>query len=205
MGAIKSALVAGAEQEWEYFGRSTRSIDEIWHIVGDRQVEPWLSHISQYWAAVGEPTWNGATDEPWSGAFISWCFKHAGAEGKFAPDETHSVYIDRIRRHAGMSEALVLKPVAEAAPEVGDLIWNSRGPGAPPDYAAAIERLEAGDFFPGHVDIVVEVAKDCCSSIGGNVSNVTIGGSVTRSTWRLVNGLLVDDRKIWLGVVKNGL
>lgn len=210
MGEVKDRLIACATREWRYFGESTRSIDNVWTIVGDEATEPFTSHISHYWASVGHPAWNGATDQPWSAAFICWCFKIAHA--RFSSDATHSVYIDRIRRHDEMSEALSLHP-PETLLEPGDLIWNSRqldpadpDPTIPVTHQDAIEALDDGDFFISHVDIVVSVDGDRCESIGGNVSNLDVGGSVTRSTWRLNNGgILADPRKHWIGVVKNAL
>ena len=72
--------------------------------------------------------------------------------------------------------------------------------------AEATARLAAGDFFISHVDIVVAVGQGRCDSIGGNVSNLDVGGSVTKSTWRLDDqGCLSDPRKPWIGVVRNDL
>ena len=213
MGVIKQSLIEAATREWRFFGGSTRSLDEVWHIVGDEAVEPFRSRVGDYWRAVGRPEWDGGTDEPWSAAFISWCFAEAKAGGLFAPDETHSVYMDRIRRHDGMSEALVLLPPGDAPVAPGDLIWNSRRPGPaypypghPLTYGEAIALLDSGTFFASHNDIVVSVGEGRCDSIGGNVCNVDDGGSVTRSTWRLdETGRIADPRKDWIGVVKNGL
>lgn len=213
MGEIKQRLIEAATREWIFFGGSTRSLDESWTIVGDQAVEPYKTRIGDYWRAVGRPDWDGGTDEPWSAAFISWCFAAAGAGSLFAPDETHSVYMDRIRRHDGMSEALVLHPPAAVKVAPGDLIWNSRQPnsaypfpGHPLSHEEAVELLKAGTFFASHNDIVVSVGEGTCDSIGGNVCNVPEGGSVTRSTWRLDGeGRIADPRKDWIGVVSNGL
>lgn len=213
MSDFKQRLIATAEREWRYFGGSTRSLDEAWQIVGGRAVEPFKSRVGDYWRAVGRPDWDGGTDEPWSAAFISWCFAIAGAGGLFSPDETHSVYMDRIRRNDGMSEALVLRPPGAATVAPGDLIWNSRQPrpsypypGYPLTYEEAMALLDKGMFFASHTDIVVSVGEGECDSIGGNVSNFEAGGSVVRSTWRLdEDGRLADPRKSWIGVVKNGL
>lgn len=212
MGEIKRRLIESALGEWDFFGRSTRGLDGRWNLAGDEADEPYRSRIGLYWAAVGRPELDGGSDEPWSAAFISWCFAAAGASPAFSGHDTHSAYVDRIRRHDGMSAALVLAPPAAAALAPGDLIWNSRWESAgeaaraPKSFAAAIAALEAGHFFPSHVDIVVAVGAGLCDSIGGNVSNREPGGSVTRSTWRLAaRGTIADPRKDWIGVVKNGL
>jgi hypothetical protein len=207
VGIIATEIVRLARQEWGTFGLSTRSIANEWHIVGNEADEPYLSHISRYWAAVGQPGWNGATPEAWSAAFISWCFKEAGAGENFRRSGNHSRYIARIRQHDGMSPRLRLRPPTRAV-EPGDLIWNARGDGQPAGYEEAVQRLEAGESFDSHVDIVVAVSPGSCESIGGNVypPPPPEGGSVVQSTWRLdESGALADDRKNWLGVIKNGL
>lgn len=212
MAGIKRRLIETALGEWGFFGRSTRGLDGRWDVAGDEKDEPYTSRVGLYWQAVGRPELDGGSDEPWSAAFISWCFATAGAGAAFAGHDTHSVYVDRIRRHAGMSEKLVLAPPAAAPLAPGDLIWNSRWESdsgeaaAPKSFEAAVAQLDAGNFFPSHVDIVVAVGAGQCDSIGGNVSNRDPGGSVTRSTWRLADdGTIADPRKIWIGVVTNGL
>src|SRR6185295_6632251 len=114
MGRFAERLIEVAVEEWTFFGRSTRGLDGRWNLAGDEADEPYRSRIGLYWAAVGHPGWDGGTDEPWSAAFVSWCFAAAGAGAAFAGHDTHSVYVDRIRRHDGMSEALVLLPPASA-------------------------------------------------------------------------------------------
>jgi hypothetical protein len=212
MAGIKRRLIETALWEWDFFGRSTRGLDDGWTLAGDQADEPYRSRVGLYWAAVGRPELDGGSDEPWSAAFISWCFAKAGAGGAFTGHDTHSVYVDRIRRHDGMSDALVLRPPAAAPLAPGDLIWNARWESdgdeaqAPKSFEAATAALEAGNFFPSHVDIVVAVGAGRCDSIGGNVSNRDPGGSVTRSTWRLAaDGTIADPRKAWIGMIRNGL
>jgi len=211
MGRLAERLIEVAAGEWAFFGRSTRGLDDAWHIGGDEADEPWRSRVGAYWAAVGRPELDGGTGEPWSAAFMSWCFAEAGAGAAFSGDDTHSVYVDRIRRHDGMSDSLVLLPPAAAPLAPGDLIWNSRWESdeeaqAPKSFEEAVAELAAGNFFPSHVDIVVAVSAASCDSIGGNVSNRDPGGSVARSTWRLAaDGTIADPRKAWIGVVRNGL
>lgn len=205
MGVIADEMVALALQEWETFGCSTRTLANVWSIVGNESVEPYLSHINRYWIAVNQPDWDGATPEPWSGAFISWCFVTSGAGAAFRPHGKHSFYINRIRLQDGTSPLLRLRPPSRSVAP-GDLIWNARGAGAPGNYEDATARLEEGDFFISHVDIVVAARPGECDSVGGNVHPEDIGGSVVKSTWRLnETGALADTRKTWLGVVKNGL
>lgn len=203
MGEIADAVVRRAVEEWEEFGRSTRNLANQWNIVGNEPNEPYRSRINRYWRAVGEETWDGATPEPWSGAFISWCFGAAG--DAFRPHAKHSRYIDRIRRGSGMSPRLRLRSPSRAV-EPGDLIWNAMRGLPPVNHDAAVVFLQQGVFFSSHADVVVAVRDGECDSIGGNVHPDDVGGSVVRSTWRLDdNGVLADPRKTWIGVVKNGL
>ena len=215
MSEFTQRLVECAEREWRYFGGSIRDIDDAWRLAGNELDEPFRSHIGHYWGAVGHPGWNGATAQPWSAAFICWCFRICGAGERFRPSSTHSEYIDWIRLHDGMDEALELRPPAATPPAPGDLIWNSRqrdpahpDPAIPRNHEDAIRALAAGDYFNSHVDIVVAVGDRRCDSIGGNVWGPwpLDGGSVTRSTWALDDqGMLADGRKDWVGVVRNGL
>lgn len=210
--AFVRRLIVITLAEWDFFGRSTRNLGDVWHIGGEEYDEPYRSRVGTYWRAVDRPDWDGGTDEPWSAAFISWCFREAGGEGLFWGDETHSLYVDRIHRGEGMSKKLVLLPPGEAPLALGDLIWNSRWENdeeeklAPRTLAAALAETARGNFFNSHVDIVTALGDGWCESIGGNVSFRDPGGSVTQSTWRLdAAGCIADDRKRWIGVVKNGL
>jgi hypothetical protein len=208
MGELKDDVIGRAVQEWEWFGRTTRDIDDEWTFGGNEADEPYRSRISRYWAAVGEPDWDGATPEPWSGAFISWCFGAAADAGAFTPHSNHSRYVRRILNHDGMDERLRLRPPTRAVAP-GDLIWNSRVDDVA-DHETALSRLAAGASFDSHVDIVVSVSDGVCDSIGGNVWQLLDPpqprGSVGKSTWHLDGeGALDDPRKRWLGVIKNGL
>jgi hypothetical protein len=213
MGPIAERLVAFAQQEWAFFGRSTRALDDGWHLVGDEADEPWRSRIGFYWAAVDRPGLDGGSTEPWSAAFVSWCFRSAGAGDDFTGSDTHSIYVGRVLRHEGMSPKLALRPPDRTPLAPGDLIWNARGDSpaeraaAPEDYGVAVAQLRAGIVFLSHADIVVAVRPGECDSIGGNVSNrFRGGGSVVRSTWRLdARGTIADPRKAWIGVIENGL
>jgi len=210
MTAFVDKLLETVLAEWAFFGHSTRSLDNVWNVLGEESQDPFRLRVRDYWAAVGQATWDGTTEQPWSGAFISWCFKTAGAGDSFKGDATHAVYIDRIRRAQSPAAKLQLLDPAKTPVAPGDLIWNSRRTSdrsdVPGSFDAAVARLAAKDFFPSHVDIVVAAGGGRCDSVGGNVSNRDPGGSVTRSTWHLdPAGKITDPRKSWIGVVKNGL
>jgi hypothetical protein len=210
MGRLGAEIVQLAIGEWEFFNGSTRGLSNDaaagWNIASNELEDPYRERINRYWTVVGEPDWDGATPEPWSGAFICWCFSAAIAAGAFTPSRKHARYIDRILRRDGMSPRLRLRPPSRGL-EAGDLIWNARGDDQPAGHDEAVERLRAGSYFDSHVDVVVAVRDGECDSIGGNVYPPgEEGGTVVRSTWRLDDGCaLADGRKNWIGVVKNGL
>lgn len=199
---IVQRLVSSAYAEWEFFGRSTRSLANEWNVAGDEEDEPYSSRVGRYWRAVGESGLNGNTPQPWSAAFISWLFQNAGVGSNvFNPNAGHFDYVDFIRRNPS---GLRLEPPNRVV-EVGDLIWNSREPSVA-SHAQALAALQSASFFPSHADLVVRTGDGWCEAIGGNVSNRDPGGSVTQSTWRLdANGAIADKRKTWVGVVANGL
>jgi len=206
--SFRSKLVHTATQEWNFFGGSTRHLDDVWNVVGEESNSPFTERIGEYWASVQQLGWDGLTPQPWSAAFISWCFKRVneqvGPKVMFKGHIKHSVYVDRIRRQAQMDGKLVLTSVDGAPIAAGDLVWNARGEGdGPKSFTDAVKRLKVKDFFLSHVDIVVKVEGDVCYTIGGNVSDKEDGGSVTKSAWRLnASGHLVDPRKTWIGLVK---
>ncbi|NKL66292.1 DUF2272 domain-containing protein [Rhizobium leguminosarum] len=206
MGPLSERLIDAATQEWEFFGYSSRALNNKWKIGGDEHDPPYRERVQRYWSVVGHPTWDGRTKQPWSGAFISWCFDRADYGSRFEGSAKHSIYIDWIRR-GGSADTLDLVDPQSADVEPGDLIWNSRRDettsNIPQNYTQAIARLQAGDFFISHVDIIVGVGDSEFSSIGGNVSNEDPGGSVTKSTWRINGGRIADPRKSWIGLVKN--
>ncbi len=195
-------LVGSALGEWNFFGRSTRSLSNEWHIGGDEADEPYTSRVGRYWRAVGNSGWDGDTPKPWSAALISWLFQNAEVdESVFAPNAGHADYIRHIHNNPG---PLSLDPPSTPL-RAGYLIWNARE-GSVSGHDEAVAKLRAGSFFVSHCDLVVEVGDGWCHSIGGNVSNRDPGGSVTRSTWKLDGGgALADRRKPWIGVVSNQL
>jgi len=127
-----------------------------------------------------------------------------GAEHVFQPQDGHFGYIRFLFNHGG--QGLRLADPTNTALAVGDLIWNSRAGSTVRSYAAAVSALQNNQSFPSRCDIVVQIGDGWCETIGGNVSNRNPGGSVTKSAWRLSHqGLLVDTRKPWIGVIKNSL
>lgn len=144
--------------------------------------------VAAYWQAVGQPQWDGRTDQPWSAAFISWCLREAGAgPPAFLPSTMHAAYInDAIRRRDDPAAAFSAFDLDAAPPRLGDLIagWrNTPSTRQPITLANALAR----GAYSSHTDIVVAVRSDAIDVVGGNVSN-----SVTRRTLNLRPDGLID-------------
>lgn len=198
--SIKPKLIATALAEWTRWGGSVRPLHGAPAIGGTETKAPYVGYVNDYWKVVGKPNWNGATPQAWSAAFISFCFKTAGAGTGFAYSTGHVDYCRAIL--AGRSPGLSLVDPATTTLAVGDLIWAARsGDGCNPPpmtYKAAVAALKAGEWFCSHCDIVVEMEEGAVDVIGGNVSN-----SVTQTTYSTTQGRITDGRHAWLGVIKN--
>lgn len=128
----------------------------------------------------------------WSGAFISWTLRKAGAAW-FEPSPYHTGYLRRAaQRRPG---SLVL--IDAYRPAAGDLICFPR-PGVaaandmPTPKAFRDRLLSTTTDFPAHCDIVVRVGRRYVTSIGGNTRNAVTAtltpldrqGRLTRSNVR---------------------
>jgi hypothetical protein len=196
-------LIAAAEDEWKRWGFSVSPLHKPPKIVGREGVAPYVGYVNDYWRVVGEPTWNGNTPQPWSAAFISFCFKTAGAGTGFPYRAAHAEYCRAILQKPASYPGLALADPAAATLVVGDLIWAARAgpdcPKPPMTHAEAISRLQGPDHdFCSHCDIVVELRQGEVDVLGGNVSN-----SVTRTTYATSNGHISDHRHAWLAVIKD--
>jgi len=175
--SAKTSMVLLALQEWARFGRQTLTypngvprVDTVG--LDERQMS---ERVRDYWRSVDEPKLSGLdTNVPWSAAFISWDLESAGVpRDQFCPDARHTIYIERlVDRARRPGAALIPRRVDERAPQVGDLICQSRDGGR-----TSLDNLDRG---PGHCDIVVEVRPGVAEAIGGNVRD-----SVSRSVFPL--------------------
>jgi hypothetical protein len=202
--AFRDDLLAVVLNEWKRWGYSVRSADSTVKIGGRERDAPFVSFVNDYWQAVGHPTWNGNTEEPWSAAFISFCFKAAGAGDAFPYNQGHAGYCRAILSTPERFPGLTLSAPATTQVQVGDLIWAARsGPRCrqpPKTYEEALAALRKGAWFCSHADIVVEVRAGEVDAIGGNVFD-----SVTKTTFISVDGRIADKRHDWLGIIKNSI
>lgn len=204
--SFRAALVAAAEREWQRFGFSERGLaGEPQRIVGREQVWPYVDYINEYWQVVGQSKWNGFTPQPWSGAFISYCFDRAGAGARFPYKSSHAAYCSEIVRNPAAYPNLHLHDVASQTPVEGDLVVAARSgkdcSKPPSTHAEALAWYQAGKRFCSHADIVVDRGDRWIEVIGGNVAD-----SVTRVRYATDgNGRIMDARVDWIAVVEVGL
>jgi hypothetical protein len=116
-------------------------------------------------------TFSADTDEnyAWSAAFISYVMRMAGAGARFPYSPSHSTYINIARQMSlGQTQgwAVWAEPIDTAVPQPGDLICYGRHN----SRSLRFTDLPAPPF-PGHCDIVVSVAPDALTTLGGNVDD----------------------------------
>ena len=202
--AIEEKLLNAANGEWTRWGFSVVPVHAPRAIGGTERNAPFVNFVNDYWKVVGNPDRNGRSPFPWSAAFISFCFKTAGADAKFPYRGGHFDYCAEILKHRDTFAALELADPASAMLEPGDVIWAARAgrdcPRPPSSHSAALADLRNGRWFCSHADIVVALRNGEVDVVGGNVSD-----SVTRTTYVTVNGHIRDPRHVWLAVIKNGL
>ena len=166
-------VVEIAMAEWRRWGAQAA------HRNGPKQ------HHTGYGAWVGH-YWKVATGQEsraaWSGAFVSYVMKEAGAGASWPGSGSHAHYIrvatqNRERR----SGHFWARRLSEYAPRPGDLVCNSLESGI--DYDRQPDRA-----YASHCDIVVDVRDGWIAVIGGNLSNsVAKRALMTDAGGRLVN------------------
>lgn len=207
---IRDNLVNVARREWVRWGGPIEKINgtRMGFISARMEADhPFWTFVHDYWKAVGSDL-DGRDSPAWSAAFISYCFKEAGAGASFPAHENHSIYVSKI--DSGDFEGLSLADPGTTALSVGDLVWASRsgdGCRAPPmtfvDAKRELKRIRdhGGDSFCSHSDIVVAVRTGEADVIGGNVRQ-----AVTRTTYKLDSaGRIRDGRRTFVGVIQNAL
>lgn len=203
-------LVAVARREWTRWGGPAERIDgSLVGFTADRMeaVSPFWIWVGEYWHAINSPL-DGRDSPAWSAAFISYCFKEAGAGTRFPYHDNHSIYVSKI--DGGGFAGLSLRDPAATPVKLGDLLWASRSGGdcrTPPatftKAKAEVKKIRLGtaDSFCSHSDIVVGIRPGEVDVIGGNVKQ-----AVTRTTYKLdMQGHIRDGRRNFVGVIRNGL
>jgi hypothetical protein len=170
---FRRKVVEIAMSEWLRWGAQAT------HRSGPKQYHTgygaWVSH---YWK-IGTGRESRAA---WSGAFVSYVMKEAGADASWPGTGSHAHYMrvatqNRERR----SGHFWARRLSEYAPRPGDLVCNSLESGI--DYDSQPDRN-----YASHCDIVVDVREGWIAVVGGNLSNsVAKRALMTDGSGRLVN------------------
>ncbi len=163
---FRQRVVAAAEREWRYFGRHQRGRARRNGYKEDNPRQ--AARIRRYWlAGVGRTV--ESPKVAWSGAFISYVLRAAGAGSRFAYSGSHSRYIQRAIRAARSGDAGASfqgHRLEDFPPRPGDLVCNALVDGV--DYN------NLPRYWAGHCDVVVAVRRGSIDVIGGNLSD-TVG------------------------------
>jgi hypothetical protein len=208
--AFTDDLVAVARREWTRWGGPAERINGSLVGFTDDRMEakhPFWTFVGEYWESIGSDL-DGRDSPAWSAAFISYCFKEAGAGTRFPYHENHSIYASKI--DGGSFAGLSLKDPGTTPLVIGDLVWASRSGNEcrtpPANFADARRELKKirqhrADSFCSHSDIVVAIRAGEADVIGGNVKQ-----AVTRTTYKLdTQGRIRDARRTFVGVISNTL
>jgi hypothetical protein len=171
--SYRRKVVEIAMSEWKRWGAQAT------HRNGPKQNDTgYGALVAHYWkVATGNES-----RAAWSGAFVSYVMREAGAGASWPGSGSHAHYIrvatqNRARR-VGHFWA---RPLSEYAPRPGDLVCNSLESGI--DYDRQPDRN-----YASHCDIVVDVRDGWIAVVGGNLSNsVAKRALMTDSSGRLVN------------------
>jgi hypothetical protein len=171
--SVRRRVVQIAMTEWKRWG--AQALHRNGPKQGDRGYAEWVGH---YWkVATGRET-----RAAWSGAFVSYVMKEAGADASWPGTGSHVHYIrwatENRKQRRGHFWA---RPLSEYAPRPGDLVCNSLESGV--DYDRQPDRN-----YASHCDIVVDVRDGWIAVIGGNLSSsVAKRPLMTDASGRLIN------------------
>jgi len=207
--AMKRAMIARANAEWDYFGRQTvvyrgkeESIPHVGYWEDDDTGHS--QRVNSYWRAVGQPRLDGMDcEKPWSAAFISWVMQRSGVPpSQFRPAIAHWVYLSQAIDDAGLpGRWFVPQRPSDYSPQPGDLICSSRGPRRP----GMVGGYTSPSMLQGtntHCDLVTATQVRQLEAIGGNVRN-----SVSKISLELdAEGRLRSvPRRPWFLILQNRL
>lgn len=185
---LRNSIAQIAKEEWWYFGcqfvESDNSKSEIKHSnnshnsLGAGNSPGFRERVwfyFRYGVFYGGEEWRDYTSWAWSGAFISYCFRKAGAGEAFPYSPAHYLYVmDGVKNRSKNLRGLKTFGADEVAPGVGDLLWKGRMETAGWGFSELKNHFETrGDHFRSHCDIVDEIdhKNGQLWVIGGNVRN----------------------------------
>lgn len=176
--ALKRAIIARAEQEWQFFGRQEvvfqgelESIPRVgaWEDEDAQHSE----RVNAYWRSAGQTQLTGMDcQKPWSAAFISWIMRNAGVpDYQFPSAIAHWSYIADLIEYASLpGRYFVPRRLQDYSPEPGDLICAYRQPSRAPLKDGYV-RADLLMGLRAHCDLVTAKHEQTLEVIGGNVRN----------------------------------
>ncbi len=170
---FRRKVVAIAMAEWRRWGLQAT------HRRGPKESDAgyrdWVRH---YWkVATGNDT-----RAAWSGAFVTYVMKEAGADSSWPSTGSHAHYIRiAMQNRERRSGHFWARRLGEYAPRPGDLVCNALESGI--SYDRQPDRN-----YASHCDIVVDVRDGWIAVVGGNLSNsVAKRALMTDFDGRLIN------------------
>ncbi|MEM9684764.1 MAG: DUF2272 domain-containing protein [Pseudomonadota bacterium] len=160
---FRQRVVEVAVAEWRYWGRQN-GYPKFRR--GHREHERiYRRRVITYWReGVGRKVTSSRV--AWSGAFVSFVMRRAGAGPSFPYSGSHGTYMRAALATATKGRtrgSIVAHRPDQYAPRPGDLVCNTRRRGASFDYVPSP--------FIGHCDIVIATGRGRVVVIGGNLSN----------------------------------
>ena len=170
---FRRRVVEVAMAEWRRWG--SQATDRRGPKERDRGYAELVAH---YWEVATGRNVRAA----WSGAFVSFVMKEAGAGDSWPSTGSHAYYIKvATENRAKRSGHFWARRLSEYSPRPGDLVCNSLEGGV--GYDSQPDRN-----YASHCDVVVDVRDGWIAVIGGNLSNsVAKRPLMTDFSGRLIN------------------
>jgi len=217
----RDAAIAIALREWRSFGAPIDDSppDPQRVVAADakpERAEGLWQRVGEYWwlgqdAGRPEASWTGKhdatgevfpaeqdADYAWSAAFVSYVLRSAGARDGFLYAPAHSTYVNAALLAEPGLRIRVERP-ERYAPRAGDLICLGR------EWSKGIRYDDLPTHFAGHCDLVVDVAAQELTVVGGNVRDAVTMKHVPvtdQGTLATDDGRVVDTRYPWFVVVR---
>lgn len=217
----RDAAIAIALGEWRTFGAPIDdSPPDLRRVIPadakPERAEGLWQRVGEYWwlgqdAGRPEAGWTGKhdaagrvfpaerdADYAWSAAFVSYVMRTAGARDGFLYAPAHSTYVNAAYVGAPALRLRVERPETYA-PRAGDLICLGR------EWSKGIRFDDLPTHFAGHCDLVVDVAPEELTVVGGNVADAVTMKHVpvsAQGTLATTDGKVIDTRYPWFVVVR---
>ncbi len=203
MATFTKKLLSVANDEWEYFGFSSKKLDGTTFVGRVEYEDGVYLRVNDYWKLVDEkykPQYKKLTGKDrgwaWSAAFISFCMDAAEAGKAFHYSAGHAHYINAAIRARDKKDTKAIYRAHkknEYTLKEGDMVAYWWG-----DTKVSISTARKIGWYNSHCDIVTEVGKNYVKVIGGNVMH-----SVTQKALRTNSkGQLTDTSEKWFVVLE---